>query len=92
MAGYLAMLISAEALIAVGDTDRPWFYEYGLTVHILLVFFLLFQSTLVVSRDAVLSALLVALSLASISRISNLAIPSGVAPAGFPSCAAILTA
>ncbi len=68
-ASYLAVLVAAESLIAAD------LQEAGLTVHILLVFALLFHSVLVHDRDRVLGSLLVAQSLSSLIRIFSLAVP-----------------
>jgi len=75
---YLAAVIAAEVLIAIpgGATgqDRP-FQSIGLSIHILLVFTLMFLSVLIQPKDATLAPLLVAASLASLVRVFSLAVP-----------------
>lgn len=74
---YLAAVIAAEVLIAIpGATaqERP-FQSVGLGIHILLVFTLMFLSVLIQPKDATLSPLLVAASLASLVRVFSLAVP-----------------
>jgi CAAX protease family protein len=76
--GYLAGVIAAEACVAFpGGTsglDRP-LQSIGLGIHILLLFSLMFLSVLLQSKDAALSSLLVAVSLASLVRVFSLAVP-----------------
>src|SRR5438445_7450642 len=66
---YLAAVIAAEVLIAIPGTasvtDRP-FQSIGLSIHILLVFTLMFLSVIIQPKDATLSPLLVAPSPASL--------------------------
>src|SRR5438552_1113769 len=66
---YLALVTLAEVFIAIpgpaGPVDRP-FQPIGLSMHILLVFSLLFLSVFQQTKDATLAALLVAVSLASL--------------------------
>ena len=75
---YLAAVIAAEVLIAIpgGSTglERP-FQSIGLSIHILLVFTLMFLSVVIQPKDATLSPLLVAASLASLVRVFSLAVP-----------------
>ena len=75
---YLLAVIAAEVLIAIPgpnpDIDRP-FQPIGLSIHILLVFTLMFLSVVVQPKDAMLSPLLVAASLASLIRVFSLAVP-----------------
>src|SRR3989449_6392920 len=89
---YLAAVIAAEVLIATPGTasvtDRP-FQSIGLSIHILLVFTLMFLSVVIQPKDATLSPLLVAASLASLVRVFSLAVPRynflGLVPtAAFP--------
>ncbi len=86
---YLAAIVAAEVLIAIpgptlAGTNLPSypFQPYGLTVHILLVFALLFHSVTVQERDTELSVFLMALSLAPLIRIFSLSMPRfwGIAP------------
>jgi membrane protease YdiL (CAAX protease family) len=75
---YLAAVIAAEVLISIpgGDQgrDRP-FQPIGLSIHILLVFTLMFLSVVIQPKDATLAPLLVAASLASLVRVFSLAVP-----------------
>src|SRR5438094_6318644 len=75
---YLALVTLAEVFIAIpgpaGPVDRP-FQPIGLSMHILLVFSLLFLSVFQQTKDATLAALLVAVSLASLVRVFSLAVP-----------------
>jgi membrane protease YdiL (CAAX protease family) len=66
---YLAAVIAAEVLIAFSDE------AIGLSIHILLVFTLMFLSVLIQPKDATLAPLLVAASLASLVRVFSLAVP-----------------
>jgi len=82
---YLGVLILAEALIAIQDPSNPTifpFQQYGLTLHILLVFALLFHAVTIQDRDIELSVFLMALSLAPLIRIFSLSMPRfwGTAP------------
>ena len=82
---YLAAVIVAEVLIAIQDPVQPTIYpyqQYGLTIHILLVFALLFHAVSIQDRDTELSVFLVALSLAPLIRIFSLSMPRfwGTAP------------
>src|SRR6058998_2370559 len=74
----MAAVIAAEVLIAIpgGSTglERP-FQSIGLSIHILLVFTLMFLSVVIQPKDATLSPLLVAASLASLVRVFSLAVP-----------------
>jgi len=75
---YLALVIVAEVMIAIPGTSSPFdrpFQSIGLSLHILLVFSLLFLSVILQSKDAVLAPLLVAASLASLVRVFSLAVP-----------------
>src|SRR5437870_13182876 len=89
---YLGAVVAAEVLIAIPGTasltDRP-FQSIGLSIHILLVFTLMFLSVVIQPKDATLSPLLVAASLASLVRVFSLAVPRynflGLVPtAAFP--------
>ena len=75
---YLALVALAEVFIAIpgpaSPVDRP-FQPIGLSIHILLVFSLLFLSVFQQAKDATLAQLLVAVSLASLVRIFSLAVP-----------------
>jgi hypothetical protein len=77
LGAYAGVLVVAEGLVAAVDPVSGAFLyqEVGLTVHILLVFALLFHGVLVQSRDPTLSYLLTALSLASLIRVFSLAVP-----------------
>jgi len=82
---YLGVLVLAEALIAIQDPSNPTifpFQQYGLTLHILLVFALLFHAVTIQDRDIELSVFLMALSLAPLIRIFSLSMPRfwGTAP------------
>ena len=84
-ATYLGVLVLAEALIAIQDPSNPTifpFQQYGLTLHILLVFALLFHAVTIQDRDIELSVFLMALSLAPLIRIFSLSMPRfwGTAP------------
>jgi len=84
---YLAAVVTAEVLIAIPDPTQPTVYpfqQYGLTVHILLVFALLFHAVTIQDKDIELSVFLVALSLAPLIRIFSLSMPRfwGTAPTG----------
>ncbi len=70
---YLAAVIVAEVLIAIpgGSTGQ----SIGLSIHILLVFTLMFLSVIIQPKDATLAPLLVAASLASLVRVFSLAVP-----------------
>ena len=70
---YLAAVIVAEVLITIpgGSTGQ----SIGLSIHILLVFTLMFLSVLIQPKDATLPPLLVAASLASLVRVFSLAVP-----------------
>ncbi len=75
---YLLVLVVAEILIAIpgpSPSNLYPFQEYGLTVHILLVFVLLFHAVLTQDKDPVLSSFLVALTLAPLIRIFSLSMP-----------------
>jgi len=75
---YLALVIVAEVMIAIPGASSPFdrpFQPIGLSLHILLVFSLLFLSVILQSKDAVLAPLLVAASLASLVRVFSLAVP-----------------
>src|SRR2546428_4021912 len=75
---YLAAVIAAEVLISIPGgplgLDRP-FQPIGLSIHILLVFTLMFLSVVIQPKDATLAPLLVAASLASLIRVFSLAVP-----------------
>src|SRR5881396_2215466 len=75
---YLALVTLAEIFIAIpgpaSPVDRP-FQPIGLSIHILLVFSLLFLSVFQQTKDSTLAALLVAVSLASLVRVFSLAVP-----------------
>jgi len=66
---YLEILILAEAFVGLGNQ------EIGLTIHILLLFSLLFHSVLIWDRDRTLALLLMAMSLAPLDRVLSLAVP-----------------
>src|SRR5438094_215085 len=78
VASIPAFLTLAEVFIAIpgpaSPVDRP-FQPIGLSMHILLVFSLLFLSVFQQTKDATLAALLVAVSLASLVRVFSLAVP-----------------
>ncbi len=85
--GVLALvgIIVAEVLVAIPDPTNPTVFpyqQYGLTLHILLVFVLLFTAVYIQDRDIELSVFLVALSLAPLIRIFSLSMPRfwGTAP------------
>ncbi len=85
--GVLALLgiIAAEILIAIPDPVTPGVFpyqQYGLTLHIFLVFILLFIAVYIQETDPELSVFLVALSLAPLIRIFSLSMPRfwGTAP------------
>src|SRR5712691_12633946 len=75
---YLAAVVAAEVLIAIpggsNGLERP-FQSIGLSIHILLVFTLMFLSVVIQPKDATLAPLLVAASLASLVRVFSLAVP-----------------
>src|SRR5204862_8037325 len=75
---YLALVTLAEIFIAIpgpaSPVDRP-FQPIGLSMHILLVFSLLFLSVFQQTKDATLAALIVAVSLASLVRVVSLGVP-----------------
>src|ERR1700704_5794327 len=75
---YLGLVIVAEILIAIpgplSAEDRP-FQSIGLSMHILLVFTLMFLSVFLQPKDTTLASLLVAVSLASLVRVFSLAVP-----------------
>ncbi len=86
---YLGLIVVAEVLIAIpGSPPAPGqplpypLQPYGLTLHILLVFALLFHSVQVQEKDSELSVFLMALSLAPLIRIFSLSMPRfwGTAP------------
>ena len=79
---YLGLIVTAEILIAIPGTPPsasaplPYpFQPYGLTLHILLVFALLFHSVTTQEKDTELSLFLMALSLAPLIRIFSLSMP-----------------
>ena len=79
---YLGVIVVAEILIAIPGTPAaagqppPYpFQPYGLTLHILLAFALLFHAVLVQQEDSELSVFLMALSLAPLIRIFSLSMP-----------------
>jgi membrane protease YdiL (CAAX protease family) len=79
---YLGAIVLAEILIAIPGPINPEtgllsypLQPYGLTLHILLVFALLFHSVTIQERDAELSVFLMALSLAPLIRIFSLSMP-----------------
>src|SRR5207253_2961741 len=69
---YLALVTLAEVFIAIpgpaGPVDRP-FQPIGLSMHILLVFSLLFLSVFQQTKDATLAALLVAVTVIPLGRL-----------------------
>lgn len=78
--GVLGLLgiVAAEILIAIPDPTDPTVFpyqQYGLVVHIFLVFSLLFTAVYIQDKDAELSVFLVALSLAPLIRIFSLSMP-----------------
>ncbi len=82
---YLLAVVVAEVLIAIPDPTQANVFpyqQYGLTIHILLVFALLFHSVTIQDRDVELSVFLMALSLAPLIRIFSLSMPRfwGTAP------------
>ena len=88
---YLGVIVAAELLIAITGPPLPGtmapsypYQPYGLTLHILLVFALLFHSVTVQDKDTELSVFLMALSLAPLIRIFSLSMPRfwGLAPTG----------
>ncbi len=81
----LAGILTAEVLVAIPDPTNTSIYpyqQYGLLLHILLVFSLLFTAVYIQERDIELSVFLVALSLAPLIRIFSLSMPKfwGTAP------------
>src|SRR5207245_4994776 len=77
LVAYLAAVIAAEVLIAIPGAapfERP-FQSIGLSIHILLVFTLMFLSVIIQPKDATLAPLLVPASLASLVRVFSLAVP-----------------
>src|SRR5574340_1413532 len=75
---YLGVIVVAEYLVGIRDPANPTVYpyqQYGLTLHILLVFALLFHSVTLLDRDTELSVFLMALSLAPLIRIFSLSMP-----------------
>src|SRR6266704_1169166 len=76
LVAYLAAVIAAEVLIAIpaesNKLERP-FQSIGLSIHILLVFTLMFLSVVIQPKDATLAPLLVAASLASLVRVFSVA-------------------
>ena len=81
LGGYLIALILAEFLVGI-STHQPdgavlWQagLELGLTIHILLLFSVLFLAVLIGESDRPLAFLLAAVSLASLDRILSLAVP-----------------
>ncbi len=77
-AAYLLAVVVAEILIAIPDPTNPTVFpyqQYGLTIHILLVFALLFHAVTIQEKDVELSVFLVALSLAPLIRIFSLSMP-----------------
>ncbi len=85
--GVLALVgvVTAEILVAIPDPMNPGVYpyqQYGLLLHIFLVFLLLFVAVYIQERDLELSVFLVALSLAPLIRIFSLSMPRfwGTAP------------
>lgn len=85
--GVLALIavVVAEILIAIPDSTNPKilpYQQYGLLLHILLAFALLFVAVYVQDWDLPLSLFLVALSLAPLIRIFSLSMPRfwGTAP------------
>lgn len=74
------ILVVAEVFVGVGlslgKTDPgPAYYSIGLTIHILLVFALLFHAVLIGERDRPLALLLPAISLAPLDRILSSTVP-----------------
>jgi membrane protease YdiL (CAAX protease family) len=79
---YLGVLVAAEVFIAagvsIGRTDIAMGTLYtsaGLTIHILLVFALIFFAVFIVERDRPFALFLPAMSLASLDRILSLSTP-----------------
>lgn len=75
---YFSVLVVAEAFIAQGGAQTPESSigpSIGLSIHILLLFALLFHAVLIGERDRPLALLLTAMSLASLDRILSLAVP-----------------
>lgn len=66
---FLLGLVIAEAFIGFGNQ------EIGLTIHILLVFSLVFVAVYVYDRDRPLSLLLTAMTLAPLDRVLSLGVP-----------------
>ncbi len=74
----LLLIVIAEILVAISDPTNASVFpyqQYGLTLHILLVFGLLFTAVYIQDRDIELSVFLVALSLAPLIRIFSLSMP-----------------
>ena len=74
----LVVVVVAEILIAMPDSTNPPVYpyqQYGLLLHILLAFSLLFTAVYLQDWDPPLSLFLVALSLAPLIRIFSLSMP-----------------
>jgi membrane protease YdiL (CAAX protease family) len=66
---YLALIVVAEAFVGSGHQD------IGLTIHIVLLFALLFHGVFIWDRDRILALLLMAMSLAPLDRVLSLAVP-----------------
>src|SRR5438309_11596281 len=75
---YLALVTLAEVFIAIPGPASPVdraFQPIGLSVHILLVFSLLFLSVFQQTKDATLASVLVAVSIASLVGVITLDAP-----------------
>ncbi len=66
---YLGVILVAEIFIGFGGQ------EIGLTIHILLLFALLFHGVFLWDGDRPLAYLLMAMSLAPLDRVLSLAVP-----------------
>lgn len=74
---YVAVLVAAETLLALGAAPADAGYQQAaLALHIVLVFALIAHGVVAYPRSPVLSALLVAMSLASLVRVYSLALPA----------------
>ncbi len=66
---FLVSLVVAEAFVGFGNQ------EIGLTIHILLIFALIFVAVYLYDRDRMLSLLLTTLTLAPMDRVLGLGVP-----------------
>lgn len=76
LASYVGVLVVAEVLVAYVDGTGAFVWqEWGLALHIVLVFALLFHAVFAHATEPTYAHLLTALSLASLIRIFSLAVP-----------------